>query len=215
MVSQCSLMPGWRTGLQRSGSTLKVLRNDVLYKYTFTVLYFTTTEDLLLSRKCWNFLYTVERFGAFWHNLKLIMHYVAVSSSEDNALCSCVLKPRQCLAKCTCIKKQRADRLLVSCNSMIKQVDETRNRKSSNTMHTIGHFTFWISSFAPLNRYIYSQASRSNYRGFYVSSYIYYLLLLYISGKELRRWIGLQTSDLETFALRHLQPTHLHHYFLL
>ena len=50
MVSQCSLMPGCRVGLRRSaptyirenGSALEVVLHDyALYKFTFTLLYFT------------------------------------------------------------------------------------------------------------------------------------------------------------------------------
>jgi len=47
MVSQCSLMPGcraacgdqhWHTGIS---SALEALHDNALYKYTFTLLYFT------------------------------------------------------------------------------------------------------------------------------------------------------------------------------
>ena len=46
MVSQCLLMPGWwlasgdQHRLMRSGSTSEALRDDVLNKYTVTVLYY-------------------------------------------------------------------------------------------------------------------------------------------------------------------------------
>ena len=43
VVSQCSLMPGCRTSLRRSA--LEALRDDALYKYTFTTLYFTYCSE--------------------------------------------------------------------------------------------------------------------------------------------------------------------------
>jgi len=62
-----------------------------------------------------------------------------------------------------------------------------------------GSFTFWISLIAERNRYVYSQASRSIYRGIYMSSNSYYLLLFFLSRKEQCRQIGLQTSNRDIF----------------
>ena len=50
-----------------------------------------------------------------------------------------------------------------------------------------------ISPFTQRNYYLYSQASRSNYRGYYLHV-LKYLLLLYLSRNELSRLTGLQTS---------------------
>jgi len=52
-------------------------------------------------------------------------------------------------------------------------------------MVSVGHFTFWISLFAERNRYMYSQASRSNYCivGIYMSSYIYLFIIIILEQK--------------------------------
>jgi len=55
--------------------------------------------------------------------------------------------------------------------------------------------------------------------GIYMSSNIYYLLLLYLNRKELCRRVGLQMFNCDIFAklsqLDFCRPTHLHHSFLL
>jgi len=52
--------------------------------------------------------------------------------------------------------------------------------------------------------------------GIYMASYIHYLLLLYLSRKELSRRIGVQTSNRnffrQTFTVRLSTPTRLHHF---
>ena len=92
----------------------------------------------------------------------------------------------------------------------------------------IGSFTFWISLFAQpqRNRYVYSQASRSNYCGYlHVLKYLLFTIII-LKQKGVNyacRRIGLQTSVYarhfrETFAVRQLdvcKPTRLHHSFLL
>ena len=54
--------------------------------------------------------------------------------------------------------------------------------------------------------------------GIYMTTNIYYLLLLYLIRKVLRRCIGLQTFKRNIFSRLELnvcKPTHLHHSFLL
>ena len=62
----------------------------------------------------------------------------------------------------------------------------------------IGHFTFWISPLAHWNRYVYSQASRSNYCG-----YLHALKYLVFIIKH------------KLWQLDVCKPTRLHHSFLL
>ena len=43
----------------------------------------------------------------------------------------------------------------------------------------IGYFTYWISPFAQRYRYLYSQASRSNYRGYLqVLKYVLFIIII-------------------------------------
>jgi len=78
------------------------------------------------------------------------------------------------------------------------------------------NFTFLISIFVEWNRYVYLQASRSNYSGYL--HVLEYLLLLYLSRNELCRQIGLQTAKRDIFAklprLDVCRPTWLDHSFL-
>jgi len=82
---------------------------------------------------------------------------------------------------------------------------------------TLGHLTFWMSPFGQWNHYLYSQASRSNYRGYL--HFLKYLLLLYSSRQKSCRRRGLQTYNHNIFAkllqLDVCKPTRLHHFFLL
>jgi len=46
-------------------------------------------------------------------------------------------------------------------------------------VHALSHFTFWISPFAQRIRYVYSQASRSNYRGYlHVLKYLIFIIII-------------------------------------
>jgi len=69
-------------------------------------------------------------------------------------------------------------------------------------VYKLGHFTFWISLFfAEQNRYLYSQAARSNYR-----RYLHVLKYLLFIIRVLKQKGVMQTNRFahirETFAVR-------------
>ena len=62
------------------------------------------------------------------------------------------------------------------------------------------HFTFWIKSFAN-SKILYTHRPQGVIIvGIYMSSDIYYLLLLYLNRKELGRQLGSQTSNHDNFV---------------
>jgi len=53
-------------------------------------------------------------------------------------------------------------------------LDATSGHRLRRT--TLGYFTFWICPFAQRNHYVYSQASRSNHRGYlHVLKYLLFI----------------------------------------
>ena len=84
---------------------------------------------------------------------------------------------------------------------------------------TLGHFTFWISPLLSGSETAVTHRPQGVIIvGIYMTTNIYYLLLLYLIRKVLRRCIGLQTFKRNIFSRLELnvcKPTHLHHSFLL
>jgi len=80
------------------------------------------------------------------------------------------------------------------------------------------HFTFWIKSFAN-SKILYTHRPQGVIIvGIYMSSDIYYLLLLYLNRKELGRQLGSQTNHdifVKLSRLEVCKNTRLHHSFLL
>ena len=62
---------------------------------------------------------------------------------------------------------------------LIRGKQSHADSESGDSTASAGHFTFWISLFAEQKHYVYSQASRSNYRGYlHVLKYLLFIIII-------------------------------------